>query len=151
MSSSVDIIRAGLHDVQGLVPLYERFFAEDAIEVAHTDIADNLKQMLADKRAAVFIATTGGQVLGLASASLTCGVEFGWAAEIEDLFVLPEHRGQGLARQLIDAALRWADEWGARQIILIITPEAEEAQSLTALYAKFGFVRSDRILMYRGT
>ena len=146
-----DITRAGSDDVQDLVPLYERFFAEDAIEVARPEIEANLRQMLADDRAAVFVATADRQVVGLSSASLTCGVEFGWAAEIEDLFVVPKRRGQGIARRLVEVALEWADDRGARQTILVITPEAEEAQSLTALYSKFGFVRSDRVLMYRAT
>ena len=151
MTSTFDITRAGLDDVPDLVPLYERFFAEDAIKLARPKIEANLRQMLADDRAAVFVATADGQAVGLASASFTCGVEFGWAAEIEDLFVVPKRRGQGLARQLIEIALKWADDRGARQSYLVITPEAEDAQSLTALYSKFGFVRSDRVLMYRAS
>ena len=131
------------------MPLYERFFVEDAIEVGRVEIEVNLRRMLADDRAAVFIAIADRQVVGLASASLTCGVEFGWAAEVEDLFVVPERRGQGLARRLIETALEWANDRGVRQTSLVITPEAEEAQSLTTLYSKFGFVRSDRVMMYR--
>ncbi|MCA0962481.1 GNAT family N-acetyltransferase [Salipiger bermudensis] len=149
MTTTFSITRAALDDVPNLVPLYERFFAEDAITVARPEIEANLRQMLADDRAAVFVAMAGGEAVGLASGSLTCGVEFGWAAEMEDLFVVPESRGQGLARRLVEVTLAWADERGARQTLLVITPEAEEAQSLTALYAKFGFVRSDRVLMYR--
>ncbi|NIZ09496.1 GNAT family N-acetyltransferase [Pseudooceanicola sp. HF7] len=151
MTSTFNIMRAGLNDIPELIPLYERFFAEDAIKIARPEIEANLRQMLADDRASVFVATANGSAIGLASASLTCGVEFGWAAEIEDLFVVPERRGQGLARQLIELVLEWADDSGVRQSYLVITPEAEHAQSLTALYSKFGFVRSNRVLMYRAS
>lgn len=149
MSPAINIVRADLDDVPNLVPLYRRFFVEDAIEVAPREIEANLEQMLGDPRAAVFMTIADGQICGIASASLTCGVEFGWVAEIEDLFVEPEYRRQGLARRLIEAVLKWTKDRGAHRTILVITPEAEQAHSLTALYTKFGFVRSDRILMYR--
>ncbi len=48
--------------------------------------------------AACFVATASGQSVGVATISLDFGIEFGWSAEMGDLYVLPEWRGHRVAR-----------------------------------------------------
>ncbi|WP_444452154.1 GNAT family N-acetyltransferase [Rhodobacter capsulatus] len=144
------IRKATQSDIESLVPLYVAFFKEDDIATPPAAIRANLQAMLDDPRAAVFIAEDGGHVIGFSSGTLTRGVEFGCAAELEDLYVIPPKRGAGWARHLVAAVLAWASEQGATEVILVITPQAQRDQNLTAFYEKFGFKDSRRITMYRG-
>lgn len=135
-------------DAPALEPLFRAFFAEDRIPVS-PDLAANLKAMLADDRAQIWVLEIGGEACGLASAALTRGVEFGLSAEIEDLYVAPAHRGGGHARALIETAIAWCEAQGAREIGLVIAPEAEAEQGLSRFYARFGFADSGRRVFYR--
>jgi GNAT superfamily N-acetyltransferase len=105
--------------------------------------------MIKDERAAIIVVDDGGGLAGFVSLSLTFGIEFGWAAEIEDLYVTPQHRGAGLARRLMNAALDWADARGATSTLAVVTPEAERSQGLTLFYRQYGFRDSMRITLYR--
>lgn len=150
MSPAITVRAAALADLDRLVPLYRAFFDEDGITTPTPAIRANLAGMLSDPRARVFMAEMAEAPLGLASGTLTHGVEFGCAAELEDLYICPEARGQGLARRLARAVLDWADARGAQETYLVITPEAEADQGLTRFYEKLGFARSGRITMFRG-
>jgi GNAT superfamily N-acetyltransferase len=136
-------------EIDTLTKLYAEFFLEDGISTPLDKIRANLEMMMSDHRARIFVAVEDGKIIGLSSGSLTYGVEFGCAAELEDLFVVSEKRGQGWARGLTKAVLDWAENEGAGEIVLVITPEAEQQQSLTRFYEKLGFANSSRITMYR--
>ncbi|MEL6979285.1 MAG: GNAT family N-acetyltransferase [Pseudomonadota bacterium] len=144
------IRRASAEDVDALAPLYAAFFAEDGISVPLSSIRSNLAVMLGDPRACVLIAADADErLIGLSSASLSYGVEFGCSAELEDLYVVPARRGEGVARRLFEAARDWAAAAGARELGLVITAQAEAEQGLTSLYQRLGFARTGRILMSR--
>ena len=145
----VEVRRATQADHASLTRLYAGFFAEDGISVPEDRIAQNLAQMMADTRAAVFVARVSDKVIGLAAGSKTFGVEFGWAVEFEDLYVHPDHRGQGVSHRLVAAVTAWADAQDAAIVELVITAEAEADQGLTRFYARHGFVQSDRVIMHR--
>ena len=149
--AGVTLREAELSDLVPLVALFRDFFAEDGIVVAPSTIRPNLERMLGDARARIVVAETEAGLLGMASGSLTYGVEFGCAAEVEDLYVVPGRRGRGLARLLMTRVLHWAEDAGASEIMLVITPDAEEAQGLTRFYEGFGFRVSQRITMSRST
>ncbi|TMV92696.1 GNAT family N-acetyltransferase [Thioclava sp. BHET1] len=151
MSQAKGEIRpALLSDVDALAPLFLDFFNEDGIAVDPAAIRANLERMLRDDRACVFVADAGSGIVGMASGSLTFGVEFGCAAEVEDLYVVPSSRGKGLAKALLNRVLSWADSQNASETYLIITKEAERDQGLTRFYEGFGFKASQRLMMYRG-
>ena len=63
-------------------------------------------------------------------------------AYLGDVFILPEHRGQGLSKRLMEAVLAHPDLQGLRRWMLA-TADAHE------LYRRFGFValsRPDRFM-----
>tara|TARA_R110000737_G_scaffold259093_1_gene267673 strand:+ start:332 stop:775 length:444 start_codon:yes stop_codon:yes gene_type:complete len=136
-------------DVRTLVGLYAAFFREDAIDTPVETIEANLALMMADPRARIFVAEDDGEIVGFSSGTLTFGVEFGRSAELEDLYVVPSKRGAGWARKLATSVFDWAIAEGANETFLVITPEAERDQSLTAFYSKLGFYSSQRITMIR--
>ena len=146
---SVVVRPATSADQDSLIGLYADFFAEDGIDVPRGRIAANLAKMLADPRAMILVADGADGIVGLASASTTYGVEFGCAAEFEDLYVIPTCRGQGLSHALVDAMIVWADSQNAEVMALVITAQAERDQTLTRFYSRHGFEVTDRITMYR--
>ena len=57
-------------------------------------------------------------------------------AEIKRMFVLPEQRGKGLAKYILNAIEDWASEMGYTNYILETSPKLESA---IALYKKMGY------------
>ncbi len=139
---------AGPDHLATLLALDRAVFAEDAIPIPDA-LAENLGAMRADPDALIVRLGDGPQPLGHASATLTRGAEFGLAAELEDLSVVPEARGRGYAARRLSAAVAWAESRGARVISLVNTPEAE--QGLAAFSARFGVAPSGRALLNRTT
>jgi len=140
---------AGPEDAGRLAPLYAAFYVEDGMVPPAAGFEANLRRMLGDPRAGLIVAEADGRILGFASITLGFGIEFGWSAELEDLFVRPEDRGRGLARRLVEEAARLARSRGATEIWLVITPEGEATHGLSAFYARRGFAATGRILMSR--
>ncbi|MCW5553743.1 MAG: GNAT family N-acetyltransferase [Verrucomicrobiae bacterium] len=75
-----------------------------------------------------FGAFCGGQQIGFARAI----TDYATFAYLADVFVVTEHRGRGVAQQLIRAILDHPDLQGLRRILLA----TEDAHGL---YARFGF------------
>lgn len=61
------------------------------------------------------------------------GFPLGASGSMSSVFVVPEHRGRGLARAVVSAGLSWLDEMGAEIVDLHATPDAER------LYRSLGF------------
>jgi GNAT superfamily N-acetyltransferase len=75
-----------------------------------------------------FTALRGSTVVGFARV-VTDRATFAWLC---DVFVLPEHRGRGVSRRLMDAVMTHPDLAGLRNFLLA-TRDAH------GLYEKFGF------------
>ncbi|MBE0544381.1 MAG: GNAT family N-acetyltransferase [Verrucomicrobia bacterium] len=80
------------------------------------------------KHSLCFGAFCGGQQIGFARAI----TDYATFAYIADVFVVTEHRGRGVAKQLIRATLDHPDLQGLRRFLLA----TEDAHGL---YARFGF------------
>jgi len=76
------------------------------------------------------VAYTGGEPVGFAAYSAD-----GAAAEVELVFVLPEHRDAGLGGALVTRALEAAEAGGAREAFI----EADDVGSAKRLYERLGF------------
>jgi len=61
-------------------------------------------------------------------------------AYLEELYVVPERRGQGLGRALLEAAMEHARDRGARHIDL---NTSEDDVAARALYARMGFTNRE--------
>jgi GNAT superfamily N-acetyltransferase len=72
-------------------------------------------------------------------------VEWGRLGEIGDLYVLPEHRCNGLARRLVEHAKSWCLAQGCSAVSVTITPVGERRHRLSQFYGKLGFTQSNRI------
>ena len=109
-------------EVERVLGMYEWLFAPPGsvpprwdAERARAAIAD----AIADQEAAVLVAEHRGELLGLCTAYLDLNsVRFGPRCWVEDLAVSPEHRSQGVGKDLLDAAKDWARERGATHLEL---------------------------------
>ena len=108
------------------IPL-ERGLLDDAVRGALED----------DGRALILVAREGARPVGLAFLSFQWTLERGgWVMWLEELYVLPELRGQGTGTALLRAALEVARARGCRAVELEV--EASHARAAN-LYARAGF------------
>ena len=135
-------------DAQEARILLQRFFREEGFTTPDETISENLRTMLSLERCAVLIAEDAGQAVGVATVSMDFGIEYGWSAELGDLYVVPEHRGKGLSRALIAAAETWLRSMGAVGYQVTVTPHGADAD-LRRFYLALGFEAEGRELLYR--
>lgn len=136
-------------DAEPAFALLARFYAEEGFDTPAGNLRRNLEAFLLDEGCWVALARRDGQAVGLATVSTARSTEDGLLAEIQDLYVLPEARGAGVARTLVDAALEWSAGRGCHGVEVVITPEGEASHSLSAFYDKLGFESSGRTIHTR--
>ncbi|NLG26477.1 MAG: GNAT family N-acetyltransferase, partial [Chloroflexi bacterium] len=132
-------------DLEALANLVEVAFGED-LALTGSHMVRDLRQMalagpllqfarpLADFLQG-FVWTEDGALVGNVSVNQRAGA---WV--MTNVAVLPEHRGRGIAGQLVDAAIAHVRRQGGRRILLQVRSDNTPAQTL---YARRGFVRFD--------
>jgi ribosomal protein S18 acetylase RimI-like enzyme len=93
--------------------------------------AERFAEYLADPRRAILTAARSGRIIGYAML-----VREDDTAELNKIYVLPDHHGAGVARALMDVALATAERWGAHSVWLGVNQGNQRAQRF---YAKSGF------------
>lgn len=136
MSDGVPVRSAGPADADDVARLLHDFNVEfdeptPAVEV----LAERAADLIAAGEIAVLLA--GGGPDGLAQLRLRRSVWFGGLdAYLEELYVVPARRGEGIGRALLESAIEAAREAGAEHIDLT-TGETDAAAR--ALYESAGF------------
>ena len=97
---------------------------------------------LEDPDKAVLVADTDGDVIGYAYAAVE-GYDYmalrGPAGVLQDIIVAPEHRGRGVGRLLLDAALEF---FRSRAVPRVVLSTAERNEAAQRLFAGMGFRRT---------
>jgi GNAT superfamily N-acetyltransferase len=124
-----------------------RFFREEGFDTPDEVIRRNTATMAGLVNCGLFVAEAAGQTIGVATVSLEFGIEFGWGAEMGDLYVLPEWRGKGVSRQLVFAIESFLKERGATIYQVTVTPYAQDAHDMKAFYARLGFKSEGRLIL----
>ena len=127
------------HHHSTAVDLFDRFFREEGFATPRRRIAENLRRMLAEDTCWVAIAMQDGGPLGIVTVTTMLYVEWGRLAEIGDLYVAPEHRGQGVARRLVDAAIDWSKARGCAGAYVTLTADGEARHRLSLFYERLSF------------
>ena len=122
--------------------LLTTFFVEEQFPLPAEGLGVRLQRYVTLPHHAVFVAAVGQATVGVSTVTANFGLEYGWAAELEDLYVHPSHRGRGVARRLLEAAEEWARADGCALMLVTVTPEGQEAHDLMGFYRHLGF--SDR-------
>jgi ribosomal protein S18 acetylase RimI-like enzyme len=105
-------------DLEDVLQLWK----ESAAEPTHTDDLPALRALLSHDPEALLVAETGGFVIG----SVIGGWD-GWRGSIYRLVVHPEHRHQGVGRQLLGAAETAHERHGCRRAQAIVVDSDERA------------------------
>jgi ribosomal protein S18 acetylase RimI-like enzyme len=104
--------------------------------------ASFISTQLEDPDVAVLVAEDNGDVIGYTFAAVE-GYDYmalrGPAGVLHDVIVDPEHRGQGVGRLLLDAALEFFRSRGVPRVVLSTAARNEAAQRL---FKSIGFRRT---------
>jgi GNAT superfamily N-acetyltransferase len=101
----LEIIPLDAHNTEMAVSLLHRFFQEEGFCGDRAIIAANLEWMCRDDNHWVAVASNKGHLVGIVTVTSMLYIEWGRLGEIGDLYVLPEARGNGIARRLVQAAI----------------------------------------------
>lgn len=139
--------RATVADVEAIAVLFDRYrqFYEQAPDLAKA--RDFIQARLSADESVIFLAEDNGQVLGftqLFPSFSSVGAARAWI--LNDLYVLPEARRQGVARALLDAAAEFGRATGAARLELETDHDNRSAQ---ALYRHMGWEVYDGTLRFR--
>ena len=141
--------KASIVDYDSVLPLFEAFYREEGFGHAVNRVAGNLRQILHRDDTCVLVAEEAGEAVGAGSMSTAFGLEVGLYAELEDLYVHPDHRGKGVAAALIEASCEWARSIGCHDIEIVVTRHGREKAGLVPFYTRHGFEDVDRMIMER--
>jgi len=145
----IDIRRVGIDRVDEALHLLERFFREEGFDTPAESMFSSLRAMLVSPASAVFVAWQEGRAVGVATVTTSVGIEYGRSAELEDLYVLPEARGCGIAGALIEAVCSWCRGEGVTVVLVTVTEEGEANHRLIDYYRRCGFRTTGRLILER--
>lgn len=138
---------SGSDDLTQACDLLIRFFREEAFDTPDEVIRRHTAVMAGLDNCGLFVAESEGIAIGVATISLEFGIEFGWGAEMGDLYVLPEWRGKGLSRRIVLAIEDFLKSRGASFYQVTVTPYAQEAHDLRTFYDRLGFDSAGRMIL----
>jgi diamine N-acetyltransferase len=133
-------------DVEPLLGLVGAFHAEDGYPFREEETRINLLRLLGDPQLGrLWVVEDAGALMGYLVLAFGFSLEFrGRDAFIDELYLVPSHRGRGLGKQALALAEAACKEIGVRALHLEVERGNDEA---LGLYRKAGFVDHDRYLM----
>jgi GNAT superfamily N-acetyltransferase len=149
LSPTMNIFQATTTHLSPALSLLTRFLAEEDFHTPHERIERNLKEMIDHPATAVFLAWQDDEAIGVATVRYSPSIEHGFYAEIEDLYVLPQARGTGVAKAIVAYVCEWCKERNCSRVEVCITPEGEAAHGLSRFYDKLGFAATGRDMLYK--
>ena len=149
MGSSFTTQEVGVDSFETAFRLLERFFQEEGFSTPAQRMRASLRAMMAAPDSAVFLAWRGDEAMGVATVTTSMGLEYGRSAELEDLYVLPEERGSGVASALIEAVCAWCCEKQVSVVLVTVTPEGETEHKLLGFYRQRGFANTGCVILER--
>jgi aminoglycoside 6'-N-acetyltransferase I len=136
-------------DAGSITELASRFFVEEGFELPAEGLQTRVGRYLELNGHSIFLARRGYHPIAFATVAAGFGLEYGWAAELEDLYVVPPERRRGVARLLVDRVAGWAADHGCSVVLVTVTPQGERSHTLTEFYERLGFSDRGRRLLER--
>jgi ribosomal protein S18 acetylase RimI-like enzyme len=141
-----DIRPATVADVPALVGLMAEFYAEAGFPLPAGPAAQAFETLLTDTRlGAVWLAESSGTPVGHIVLTVCFSMEYGGLRGfIDDLYVQPAARGQGVAAGLLGAARDGAVARGVRSLHVEVGSDNDAARRL---YERAGYVESGHLFL----
>ena len=150
--SDIAICRAGFCDVDELLPMFEAYRASYRLPPRACDSREFLTRRLVLNDSIILIAWTGdefGCAVGFVQIYQSLSsLEMSPVWIVNDLFVKPEYRHRGAARQLMLEAHRIAEGNAVSRLLLETAPDNRTAR---ALYESLGYEQESAMLHYSKT
>lgn len=140
------VYQATTADLKGLAPLFDqyRIFYEQPSDLAGAE--QFLSDRFVQQDSVIFVAKNEGEYVGftqLYPSFSSVSMQRIWI--LNDLFVLLESRGQGIAKKLMDKAKEYAVQTGAKSLML---QTAQTNLTAQRLYEYQGYVRDEKFYSY---
>jgi GNAT superfamily N-acetyltransferase len=146
---AIEIKQAILEDASKILSVLTQFFCSEGFDTVVERLPTALDAMLKDPGSAIFVASRGLEIIGVATVTTTSnGLEFSRYAELEDLYVLPPARHQGVGQALIESVKQWCYDNQCNVLSVVVTPEDQANRNLIAYYQKNGFQKSERFTLF---
>lgn len=142
----VDIIRAHLHDVDRATPLfdaYRQFYKQSTdLRAARAFLAERLT----NEQSAIYLAVKDSVSIGFVQLYLSfSSVSLKKLWILNDLYVMPQSRGQGVGTALLERARQHAEETQSRGLMLQTAVDNTTAQRV---YERLGWKRDEDFYVY---
>lgn len=120
-SSTFWIRPAGSGDLPAMTRLLQELFAvETEFEADPEKQRCGLQMLLDSPKAGIWVAERRGRVVGMVTVQIVVSTaEGGFSGLLEDLVISSAYRRRGLGKALLNAAVKWAWEQGAKRIQLL--------------------------------
>ncbi|MEO6969296.1 MAG: GNAT family N-acetyltransferase [Chthoniobacterales bacterium] len=114
MMSESTIKPLGADEIEAVAALFEMQLAEHEVQRSPAELRSGLQTLLAEpQQGFVLVAMSARKPAGVAYAARILSLEHGgWSGWLEELYVLPEWRGQGVGSALLAAVVAGASERG---------------------------------------
>jgi GNAT superfamily N-acetyltransferase len=136
-------------ELAAAIDLLCAFFREEGFRGARKAIEARTHEMVRLDICGIFVAEIAGTAVGVATVSLEFGIEYGWSAEMGDLYIVPQWRKHGLARRLTAAVEAFLLARGVAGYQVTVAPQGEARERLTAFYRRLGFADEGRGILWR--
>jgi ribosomal protein S18 acetylase RimI-like enzyme len=147
--SLVNIQLIDSYTLDAAIALLERQLREHDVVVSRADLQAVTQKVISDRRYGFMLVATTSDAgpVGVAYASSLLSLEHGGISGwLEELYVLPEWRGQGVGSRLIAGVVALAKEAGWRAVDLEVEASHQRAISL---YTRHQFQPRSRSRFYR--
>lgn len=142
---SVEIRKASTLDTTRLVGLAAALMDEigDA-PASQAQVSMLFSEIEVSESDEVLVAKDAGKLVGMLLVHYRRAMSHGsWVAEVDDMYVLPEYRCQGIGTMLLEQAARVARQRRARVLVAGVGARNEKA---LGFYRDHGFVETGRVL-----
>lgn len=137
---TLELLKGEAADLEALLPLVAAYHAFEEIDMTVDDRRRSIAQLLGEPGlGTIWCIRQREQMIGYLALCYGYSIEFGGRdAFVDEFYIVPDARAQGIGREVIKRVMSHAAKDGLKALHLEVAPGNAQAG---ALYAKEGFVR----------